>query len=264
MIIAAQEDKFCEGYMTCIESKFFGYITIFCKLVDGEIMSIKKMISIAKMLISILMLLTIEILIIGGIPTKAFAGDIVLRMNVSHSRNVDQISLTFKKNTVELTTNAFQVDPQNKKQRPQFGRFITSMTSALRVAKSMFESYYKRLVNSSHPDFSDIFKAIDMSPPSPPPHAPIFYLNEQKVDYNHSYFSDLKMTLDEIKKRDNWICLRCAEYRRRGISILRKVGGRAQKTEKRRTFSMEELNCRRLDQERLECIDPEFGIFEII
>ena len=229
-------------------------------------------VSMVKILVNILLLLILGILIIFGISTRVFAEDIVLKMDVSHFRNTDRTYLTFKKKTAELATNAFQIDPQNKKQHPQLGRFVTPLTSTLRSVKSMFSSYHRVLVNSKPfylPQMSKLkskgkkTRMISMIPIQPP-HTPILHLNNQKVDYNHPYFSDLKMTLDEIRKRDNWICLRCVEYRRRGRSILRKIGGRAQKREERRTFSMEELNCRRLDRQRFECIDPQFGIFEIM
>ena len=45
--------------------------------------------------------------------------------------------------------------------------------------------------------------------------------------------------------------------------LVRRRGNRGQRA-RRRAFSVEDLNCRRLDEQRLECIDPEFGIFEII
>ena len=191
---------------------------------------------------------------------------------LANFRNTDRTYLTFKKKTVELVTNAFQVDLQNKKQRPQLGRFVTPMTSTLRSVKSMFSSYHRVLVNSKPFHLSQMSKLkskgkktrmISMIPIQPP-HTPILHLNNQKVDYYHPYHSDLKGILNEIKERDFWTCLRCAEYRRRGKSILRKVRGRAEKREERGTLSLEELNCHRLDRQRFECIDPQFGIFEII
>ena len=207
--------------------------------------------------------LLVLFILTGSLVTKAFAETIVLKMEVSHSRNLDQMSLTFKETTVEFMTNTFQVNSQNQTQSPQLGQFEISMTSIMSSLKSILRSYYRMLtVNSDNGlDLSSIIKAIGNAPVTIP-HAPILHLNDYRVPHDHTYFSDIRNTFREVRE-ENWTCVHCAEYRKDGRSILRIVKRRGQR-EQRRRFSTRALNCYRLDQKRLECIDPEFGIFEII
>ena len=196
-------------------------------------------------------LLALLILMTGGLVTKAFAETIVLKRDISYFRNSDNISLTFRETTVEFITNAFQVNSQDDTRSPQLGQFETPMTSELISFKSMLRSHYRILTINNNTTTLRII-----------PHAPIMHLNERRVDYDYPYFSHLENILDRVKERE-WTCVRCAEYRKDGRSILRIVRNRGQR-EQRRTFSTRQLDCRRLDQEHLECVDPEFGIFEII
>ena len=226
----------------------------------GDVMYINSILSVkilSKVLLVFLVLMT------GGPITKAFAETIVLKMEVSHPRNVDQMSLTFKERTVEFVTNVFQINSQDQAQSPQLGQFEISMTSIMNSLKRILRSYYRMLtVNSDNGlDLSSIIKAIGNAPVTIP-HAPILHLNDYRVPYYHTYFLDIRNTFREVREEE-WNCVHCAEYRKDGRSILRVIKKRGQREQKRK-FSTRALNCYRLDQKRLECIDPQFGIFEII
>ena len=181
---------------------------------------------------------------------ESFAKTMTLKRTVSHTRNLDQISLTFKESAVELHTNVFQLSRQNMTSSPRLGHFETSITPELRSLKEMLTTHHGMLNRHSSVQPSRLI-----------PHAPVLHLNEQKVDYSYLYSSHLESVFNRARQR-NWSCVRCAEYKKDGDSILRIVRNRGQK-EKRRTFSLEDLNCRYMDEERIECIDPQFGIFEI-
>ena len=211
-----------------------------------------KINSILSVKISEYIVLILLILTIKGIVTKAFAETMTLRMTVSYFRNSDQTSFTFRETTVDFVTNVFQLAFQDTTSSPRLGQFETSMTSELRSFKNMLKTHYRILDNR-----------IEIRPPRIIPHAPIIDLNEQKVHYNnYSNFSHLESIFYRVRERE-WTCVRCAEYRKDGRSILRIVRNRGQR-EQRRTFSTRQLDCRRLNRGRLECVDPQFGIFEII
>ena len=88
------------------------------------------------------------------------------------------------------------------------------------------------------------------------------------------YFKNLEKEMHAIWKNNTWACLECASYIKQGGKIVRTVvrlessGPNAQavpskaakKIQNKKTFSLDELNCRPLSRHNMECIDPQFGI----
>lgn len=175
---------------------------------------------------------------------------LAVTMHQSYFRSSDNRSVTFKEATVEARTNAFQVATRQPDRVPRLGRFETSMTPGL-------ESVYTRLRYGV---------AVNRRFDPVPPHAPFLHINGQRVHHEDSDFRTareiLLTTIEEAVQSGTWTCVRCAEYRRAGNAISRIVENR-DREEERRTFSIEELDCRSLGDGRLECVDSEFGIFEI-
>jgi len=167
---------------------------------------------------------------------------------VSHARNLIFRSLTFRGSTVEARTNVFSLDRRQANRPVRLGRFETSMTPTLGSVQRFFQRFTLWPGNES-------LEFI--------PHAPIVYVNGRRVHHEHSDFFDFRSafvtTIEEAANR--WTCVDCAEYRRTDGSIWRVsiVDGE----ESRDRFSFRDLDFHPIGGGRLECVDPEFGIFEI-
>ena len=180
-------------------------------------------------------------------------------MQVSHFRNLDFRSVTFRQTTVEVATNVFLSDLRATQRRILLGRFETPMTPRLASIASQFRSLRGILRATTHN--------------SPPhyviPHAPVVYVDEQRAYYRHFEFPNIESTflstIDEVLWNSEWTCVECAEYWRTEESIARVVGDADAEEPRRtwRTFSIDELDCRPLNYGRLDCVDPQFGNFEI-
>ena len=182
---------------------------------------------------------------------------VAVTMEVWYFRNMDYRSLAFEGTHVELVSNVFFFDWQKPNRLPSLGEFQTPMTPGLRRFEDNFRRHHKMLSRAKG-DFGRIAPRIV-------PHAPIIHVNEHVSYFGMPLHSDIeddfRAALEEVWNGD-WTCVDCAEYRRDGRSILRIVRS-ANDGESRRSFSRGNLDCRSLDSRRLECIDPEFGIFEI-
>ncbi len=194
--------------------------------------------------------------------SEIFASEaVVLQMEVSHSRNTDQTSIIFKDKKVELVTNTF-----TRKDTPRLGRFQVPLSNRLKLLRKQIQ-LYRKLIDSKKPaiDVSKLYKAIGISQNKKDPtvhHAPVVRLNGKEVLAQHPYFQALKNILRDISQEEKWSCVDCAEYQRKQNNIVRWI----RKTGKKpviRTFSRKHLNCFPLNKNRIECIDPQFGIFEI-
>ena len=189
---------------------------------------------------------TIPWLLVESIDTDV---RLVVTMDQSYFRNSDNRSLTFKEVTVEARTNVFQVAVRQEDRVPRLGRFKTSMTPNL---ESVYTSLRYGVAVNRRFDFV--------------PHAPLLHINGQRVHHQDSDFQTasetLLATIEEATQRGAWTCVRCAEYWRAGNAILR-ITKDLDREEARHTFSIGELDCRSLGDGRLECVDSEFGLFEI-
>ena len=201
------------------------------------------------------------------------AESLVLKGYITYFRQSYSVSLCFKGNNVEFETSGFfRFRFRDETRVPRLGQFETTMNEELIALKSVFESHYYRIIDSRWWVPGII---ADTS---------IFILNGLIVPYNYPYLDDLESNLDGVMDRE-WTCVLCAEYRvaksyqipfdlppgRRGrewrkdeVWILRIVKQKGE--EKKRYFSTTALNCmkRTRDADFLECIDSQFGIFEIM
>jgi len=176
-------------------------------------------------------------------------------MEVSYYRNRDYRFLAFEGTNIEFVTNVFFFDSQEPNRLPRLGRFQTSMTPRLRMFESIFRAYHKMLSRRKGGilDFRNVRQG------------PIMSINRQRLHYgmplHSSVEDDFRAAIEEIWNGD-WTCVDCAEYRREGRSISR-IDRSVDSEEPRRRFSRRDLDCKFVGDGRLECIDPEFGIFEI-
>ena len=185
---------------------------------------------------------------------KAPKKPLILQMEVSHPRNTDQISLIFKGNKVQLVTNTSSY----QKGRVRLGVFHHPLNGKLTALRNSIEQYRQRLQKNPPKESLHV------------PHAPVLYINEQEIRHGHPYFKTLERIFYKVWETP-WRCTTCAEYTKKQNAIVRilktnkaesKKKAKGQK-KKRTVFSKKALNCRNVGKNKLECIDPSFGIFEL-
>ena len=110
------------------------------------------------------------------------------------------------------------------------------------------------------------------------PHAPLFLLNKEPVKIGNIFFNELEDIIQQIPNH-HWTCMECAEYQKHEKGILRivrklskkKPTSNASKPAKKDStflvqktvFPKKHLNCIRKTKLLWECVDKQFGIFEI-
>ena len=180
---------------------------------------------------------------------------LVLQWEISYPRNTDQISLIFRQETVELVTNtSFQTEKS-----PRLGSFSIPGNSYFKILEKRIYQYYIRLKNTL--PIASLIKGRKTQPPIHP-HAPVLYINDQKIHHEHIYFKPLKDILFQEIKNKKWNCQECAAYKllnKKDTKIQRTVQKNKKTTTK--TFTKKQLNCRSENKNTWECVDPEFGIF---
>ena len=202
---------------------------------------------------------------------------LVLQWEVSHLRNTDQISLIFKQKTVELVTNT---SSYQKDKIVRLGHFKSPLNFELKELKEQVKRYYVRLKKTV--PISQLIKDPRVRP-STDPHTPVLRINEEEIHNQHPYFKPLVSIIYQVWNR-KWLCIECATYNKKRKAIVRTVRklklnpkekettvkGKTQSMvsknqweEKERSFPKKLLNCIRKVKKKMECIDPQFGIFEI-
>lgn len=202
---------------------------------------------------------------------------LVLQWEVSHFRNTDQISLIFRQDTVELVTNTSRYQ-KNKPVR--LGWFESPMNSEFEQIKRQISLYYTSL-NKTIPliqliPIPKFIKGLNVQA-TVIPHAPVLRIGEKKVHRKHPYFQPMVDIIHQAWKW-KWLCMECAVYKKRGRFILRtekklQTNLKTQKTDQKkikkqwkevkRSFAKKMLNCLPMGNNKVECVDPQFGIFEI-
>ncbi len=194
---------------------------------------------------------------------------LVLQWEVSHSRNTDQISLIFKQNHVELVTNT---SSYQKGKTIQLGWFKTSINPELKLLREQVRQYYIQL-KKSIPLSTFIVKDARI-PVKVDPHAPVLRINEKTVHRRHPYFKSAAKIIHQAWKR-KWTCVQCATYTKKKKNIIRTIkkiqsglnkqtGKKLEKwVETKHSFSKKLFSCIPKLKGKEECIDPQFGIFEI-
>ena len=180
---------------------------------------------------------------------------LVLQWEVSYPRNTDQISLIFKKKTVEMVTNtSFRA-----REVAQLGSFSIPMNSYFKILEKRIYQYYIRFKNTI--PISSLIKREQTQIPIHP-HVPVLRINDQEIHHEHIYFNLLKDILFQEIKNKKWSCQECATY-----TLLNKTETKIQRTVKKnkkittQVFTKKELSCRPEDKNTWECLDPEFGTF---
>ena len=204
----------------------------------------------------------------------AAAPPLVLQYEVSHSRNTDQISLIFRQSAVELVANA---SSWQKGPRPRLGRFGSSMTPELLAIKKRAERFRARLGRTI--PVSSLIKDPRFRPP-PDPHGAVLRLGGEEIKADSPSFGPLIQIFRRAWQL-SWTCLECAVYQKKGGKILRTAraagspggGGLHQQGQKKnparpaagetKSFSKKALSCVPKSSGKIECVDPQFGIFEL-
>ena len=200
---------------------------------------------------------------------------LVLQKEVSHPRNTDQISFIFRENKVEMVTN---IATYQKGKKPRLGWFESSMTPLQRSLKKRLKRYQGWLKKTV--PLSSLIKDRRVQPLHIP-HAPILRLNTREIKEGGPFFKELEDIIQQIKKKQ-WICVECVTYQRHKKGIFRVVRKRTGISHKKRDnqskqpakkiyhylvqrkiLSKKSLNCIRKTKSRWECVDKQFGIFEI-
>lgn len=192
---------------------------------------------------------------------------VVLQREVSHPRNVDQSTLVFREGRVEFVTNAFLRGAGRPERTPRLGRFRLPSEGRLASFRRLAAAYRRMAANrrrrSSGALLARIEEALGGRPPRAP-HAPVIRLGGDgtaaELRPSHPHFGLLDRVLREAEGME-WECVSCAEYALDGDSVTRttRTAGGAPAA---KTFSKDELGCRPAG-DGLECVDGEFGVFEI-
>ena len=182
---------------------------------------------------------------------RAESDVLVLQIEQDYFRNLDQTSLVFRGDVVDLFTNhsGYQNDPV------RLGWLRAPLSRDFESLRARIERYRTRILNeetSTEPEFI--------------PHAPVLRIGAVEISSRQPCFNELERIFHEVWDVE-WSCVDCATYEMKGDSIVRT---RTSNGEKRHTEIPEHLletrwECGRfwLDTSILGCADPEFGTFEL-
>lgn len=199
---------------------------------------------------------------------------LVLQWKVSHPRNRDQISLVFKEKSVELVTNT---SSYQKDKVARLGRFESPLSPELKTLKEKVNRYYLHLKKTV--PVSSLIKVPQLQATVVDPHAPVLHINEEVIYNEQTSFKPLAKIIYNIWEH-KWICIECALYKKEKKSIVRIVKKRslhietAVKTQDsdntteqwethKKILSRKLLSCIPKGKDKVECVDPQFGIFAI-
>lgn len=194
---------------------------------------------------------------------------LVLQWEVSHPRNTDQISLIFRQKSVELVTNT---SSYQKSRVARLGRFISPLNSQLKAIKEQINRYYiqsqKTVPVSSLIKDPRFQEATRMDP-----HAPVLRINKEEIHDEQDHFKPLANIIYKIWEH-NWTCIECALYKKKKKFVVRILKSKTATKEKNSNAKKQGktskqiipgklFNCIPKGKNKVECVDPQFGIFEI-
>lgn len=144
----------------------------------------------------------------------------VLQYQVSHSRNVDQISLVFRQDTVQLVVNTDSW--QEETMPPRLGIFEASYNRELSRLKRELEYYHRYFANTV--PLLSLMEVPDVPgfPPMPDPHASRIFIGGEEVSSGHDHYKALFGIIRSAWDHP-WSCVDCASYRMQGDSIVRTI-----------------------------------------
>ena len=176
---------------------------------------------------------------------------LVLQIEASYYRHLDQTSLVFRGDVVDLVTNnsGYQKGPV------RLGWLRAPMSRDFESLRARIERYRARILNEETPTEPEFI-----------PHAPVLRIGAVEISSRHPCFSKLERIFPEVWDIE-WYCVDCATYERKGNSIVRT---RTRNGEKRQTEvpphlleTLWECGPVGLDTSLMGCADPAFGTFEI-
>ena len=190
---------------------------------------------------------------------------LVLQIEMSNPRSIYQTSLIFRKKIVEFVTNVSQTLVKGNTTR--LGRFYAPLNRRLQLKKEQIQAY-KRLLSLKKKDAIDLSKVLKATGASSfqiDPHAPVIRIggNGQTIEVkaSHPYFEPLRQILHNVGS-DNWSCISCAEYKKKGKSIVRVVKEKGRKPASN-IFSTKTFQCFSLNRKQIECLDVQFGCLRL-
>ena len=176
---------------------------------------------------------------------------LILQVEASSYRNLDQTSLVFRADVVDLFTNhsGYQEDPV------RLGWLRAPMSRDFESLRALIERYRALILNEEASIESEFI-----------PHAPVLRIGALEISSRHPCFDDLERIFHDVWAV-GWICVDCATYARKGDSIVRT---RTRNGERRQMEvpallleTLWECGPLGLDTSVLACADPEFGTFEL-
>ena len=190
---------------------------------------------------------------------------LVLQIEMSHPRTIYQTSLIFRKKIVEFVTNISQTPVKGNPTR--LGQFYKPLNKRLQLKKKQIQAY-KRLLSLRKRDaidLSKILKATGVNSFQTNPHAPVIRIGGDgqtiEVKASHPYFEPLRQILYNVGN-DNWSCISCAEYKKKGKSVIRIVKKRGRKPASN-IFPAKTFQCFSLNRKQIECLDIQYGLFKL-
>ena len=218
-----------------------------------------------KTFILLLIGIITSVLYLNRISAKiSKSSSLVLQIEISHPRNTDQTSLIFRDKTIDFVTNSFQISSQQKPSKFLLGHFRTTLNNDFKILQKKIVSIRNNLISKNKKKSADSKTKKD-EPFQLVPHAPVIHIggdgNSLTIRENDTHFESLRDILFKVRDQ-NWRCISCAKYEKKGESIVRTAERENQKTTSR-TFSRKDLKCVSLNKKRIECIDSQFGIFEL-
>ena len=193
---------------------------------------------------------------------------LVLQWEVSHSLNVDQTSLIFRQDTVELVTNTHSYQSGDE---VRLGWFQSPMNADLERLQHEVRHYYDVLKETI--PMSDLLKDMipdELMAPRVMPHAPAVRINEEGLQRGHPFYEPVARIIHRAweLKDTAWICVDCATYKRVDGFVVRTTRkmldeNKKQWEVKEQTFPLELLDCFPIGGSQIECVDSQFGIFRL-
>ena len=176
---------------------------------------------------------------------------LVLQVEASHYRNLDQTSLVFRGDVVDLVTNhtGYQNGPF------RLGWLRTPASREFESLRARIERYRALILSeetSTEPEFI--------------PHAPVLRIGALEISSRHPCFDELERIFREVWDAE-WSCVDCATYQRKGDSMVRTRtrNGETSRREVPQHLLETAWECGPLglDTSVLACADPELGTFEL-
>ena len=198
-------------------------------------------------------------------PSRSDERLLIVQWEDSQPRVVDQISVIFRQDSVELVTNTFSFQHGDEM---RLGRFQSPMNCELESLRWSADLFHWNL---RQPPLSDLLQNETLAAilaRGAWPFGAVVRVKEQELRRWHPYFGTVAGIIYRVWKLKNteWTCIDCAIYKKRGDVIVRTtrkmIGGSEKKWEvSEEAFPLALMDCYSTRGDQIECVDPQFGIF---